>query len=137
MKKKLVVLAVAGSVFAVAGLLFAHHSATEYDSGRTITLQGTVTEFRLINPHPLLYFTVKSETGEVEEWFAESGSPPFRWYNNGWKANSLKPGDLLTITGSPSKDSRKRLLLRKFVGPNGVEGPGGNQPQPGRDQAQY
>ena len=122
-KKLLVVLAVGGSIFAAAGLLLAHHSATGYDREREITLQGTVTEFRLTNPHPLLYFTAKDETGNVEEWFAESGSPPNRWYNDGWKANALKPGTPITITGNPSKDDRKRLMLRKMVAPNGLVWP--------------
>ena len=125
MKKKLLIpLNVSGFVLVAAGLLFAHHSGNNYDSGRQVTLQGTVTEFKLVNPHPLLYFTVKSENGVDEEWFAESGSPMFRWYNNGWRADSLKPGDQITVTGSLSKDNRKRLQLRKFVAPNGKEGPG-------------
>jgi len=125
MRKQIIVaLAVAASIFAAASLSFAHHSGNNYDSGRQITLQGTVTEFKLVNPHPLLYFTVKGENGKDEEWFAESALPPFRWYNNGWRADSLKVGDSITVTGSPSKDSRKRLQLRKFVDASGREGPG-------------
>lgn len=120
-KKLLGVLAVVGSVFAATGLLLAHHSANNYDSGKQITLQGTVTEFRLVNPHPLLYFTVKGETGNVEEWFAESGNPPARWYNSGFNSNVLKPGAPITITGSPSKDGRKMVRIRKLVGPSGQE----------------
>lgn len=135
-KKLLVVLAVTCSVFA-AGLLLAHHSTTNYDTERQITLQGTVTEFRLVNPHPLLYFKVKNEGGKEEEWFAESALPPARWFNNGWKANSLKPGDPITITGSPAKDGSRAMALRKFVGPSGQEGPGAAQDLPGRAQPPY
>jgi len=121
-RKLLVVLAVVGSVFSAAGLLLAHHSASNFDTGRVITLQGTVTEFKLLNPHPLLYFNVKDEAGNVEEWFGESGIAPFRWYNRGWPETALKPGDAITITGNPAKDSsRKMLRIHTIIGADGRE----------------
>lgn len=121
-RKFLVVLAVVGSVFSATVLLLAHHSLANIDREREITLQGTITEFKLVNPHPLLYFTVTDEAGKVEEWFGESGISPARWYNRGWKANALKPGDAITITGNPAKDSSLRLLrIIRIVDPSGRE----------------
>jgi hypothetical protein len=114
-RKRLVVLAVVGSVFSAAGLLLAHHSTAHFDT-RVITLKGTVTEFKLVNPHPLLYFTVTDEAGNVAEWFGESGIAPFRWYNRGWKGNSLEPGDAITVEGNPSKDSSQKVLrMRRII----------------------
>ena len=60
----------------VAPLVLAHHAATQYETDKLITLKGTVTEFRFVNPHPHLYFQVKDEAGTVSEWIAESGAPP-------------------------------------------------------------
>jgi hypothetical protein len=100
-------------------LLRAHHADSMYDKEHPITLHGTVTEFQFINPHPHIYFDVKDESGKVEKWIAESGSPPARMYNYGWKANALKPGDQFTVTGSPAKDGRKLLRILKMIGPSG------------------
>ena len=119
MKNRLVAaLAAAIGVLVVPYLVLAHHAATNYDAGKQITLQGTVTEFKFGNPHPHVYFQAKDEAGNVVEWIAESGSPPARWYNSGWRANALKPGDAVTITGSPSKDGRKMVRIRKMVNPS-------------------
>jgi len=119
-----IVLAVVGGVFAIVGPLFAHHAANTYDRTKEITLEGTVTEWRLGNPHPTLYFTVKGPDGSIGEWFAESQSPPYRWFNNGWNKNTIKSGDTITITGHPSKEpGRKRIAIVKVVAPSGVEYP--------------
>ena len=121
------VLAAALGVLMLCGPLLAHHADTEYDRQHPITLRGTVTDFEFVNPHPHLYFEVKDESGNVEKWIAESGTPPSRMYNSGWRANALKPGDAVTITGSPSKDGRKMMRIRKIVSPSGqtwTEGPG-------------
>src|SRR3990172_6830569 len=102
-------LAVGVILLAVSGPVFAHHSTVNFDREKQITLQGTVTDFKLLNPHPAVYFQVKDEAGNVVEWIAGSASPPARWYNSGWRANALKPGDAITITGNPSKDGQKVL----------------------------
>ena len=102
-------------------LVLAHHAATQYETDKLITLQGTVTEFRFVSPHPHLYFEVKDAAGNVAVWVAESGAPPSRWYNSGWRANALKVGDSITITGGPRKDGQKMLRIRKIVSPSGQE----------------
>jgi len=113
--------AVAIGVLVVPYLVLAHHAATNYDTEKLVTLQGTVTEFKFVNPHPHVYFKAKDEAGNLVDWIAESGGPPARWYNSGWRANALKPGDAITITGGPSKDGRKMMRIRKIVSPSGQE----------------
>jgi hypothetical protein len=103
------------------GTLLAHHSASNYETDKLVTLQGTVTNFRFGNPHPVVYFQAKDAAGNMAEWIAESGAPPARWYNSGWRANALKSGDEITITGGPAKDGRKMLRIRKIVSPGGKE----------------
>ena len=127
--RRLAVWAVAIGVLVVPAMVLAHHAATNYETDKLITVTGTVTEFRFVNPHPHVYFQVKDEAGNVAEWIAESGGPPARWYNSGWRANALKPGDAVTITGGPSKDGRKMLRIRKIVSPSGREWTEGAQAQ--------
>jgi hypothetical protein len=123
MRNRLAITLSVVGVLAMAGPLLAHHAASSYDNTKEIKLEGTVTEFRMVNPHPQLYFTVKGPDG-TEEWFGESQSPPYRWYNNGWKANTIKAGDTVTIIGRPSRESgRKRVNITKIFGPNGAEYP--------------
>ena len=127
MKNRLVAaLAVAIGVLVVPALVVAHHSAANFDMGKQITLQGTVTVFKFVNPHPYVHFQVKDESGNVADWIAETARPPATLYNTGWRPNALKPGDPITITGSPSKDGRKVLQLQKMVTPSGQEWLGGH-----------
>ena len=127
--RRLAALAVAIGVLVVPAAVLAHHAATNYDTEKLVTLTGTVTEFKFVNPHPHVYFQVKDEAGNMVEWIGESGAPPSRWYNSGWRANALKPGDPVTITGGPSKDGRKMLRIRKMVIPSGQEWTEGAQAQ--------
>ena len=115
------VLSVVICLLVAPALVLAHHAATQYETDKLITLQGTVTEFRFVSPHPHLYFEVKDAAGNVAVWVAESGAPPSRWYNSGWRANALKVGDSITITGGPRKDGQKMLRIRKIVSPSGQE----------------
>jgi hypothetical protein len=118
---RLAVLSVVIGLLVAPVLVLAHHAATQYETDKLITLQGKVTEFRFVNPHPHLYFEVKDSAGDVSVWIAESGAPPARWYNAGWRANALKAGDLITITGGPRKDGQKMMRIRKIVSPSGQE----------------
>ena len=113
------VVAVGVVLLTVSKPMFGHHSAANYDTDKQIELQGTVTDFKFANPHPLVYFQVKGEDGNVVEWVGESASPPPRWYNSGWRANALQPGDAITISGNPMKDGGKMLRIRKIVHASG------------------
>ena len=99
----------------VSSSLLAHHSASIYDRDHIVTLTGTVTEFAFANPHVQIYFDVTDGKGNTETWIAESG-PPNRLYRAGWTSKTLKPGDKITVTGSPLKDGRKLLSIKKLEG---------------------
>ena len=117
MENKLVVLALAVGLLMVAAPLFAHHSSAMYDMEHPVSLTGTVTEFKFINPHVQIYFQVKDENGNVVKWVAGSGAPQ-RLYRRGWNAKTLNPGDEITVTCAPAKDGRKICSVRRLVGPN-------------------
>ncbi len=116
--KLLTVLAVVVGLLVVAGPMFAHHSAAIYDRENLVTLTGTVTEFRFANPHIQIHFEVKDENGNVVKWIASTASPT-RMFRRGWSKTTLKPGDEITVTGTPAKNGRKAMRLTKLVGPTG------------------
>jgi len=117
-KKQVAVLAVAASLLLVAGPMFAHHSMALYDKEHPITMQGTVTEFRMVNPHVQIHFEVKDENGNLVKWTAGSVNPR-QLYRTGWNTKTLQPGDEITVTCNPAKDGRKLCSVLKLVGPNG------------------
>jgi len=121
MKSQFVGWAAAVVLLAVSGPLFGHHnSAARYDKEHPVTLNGTVTEFKMVNPHARLRFDVKDENGTIVKWEVESGSPS-GLYRRGWRIDDLKPGDRITVTGAPAVDGSKTMELTKLVTPSGKE----------------
>ena len=102
---------------------FAHHGASEYDMTKIVTLSGTVKELQFVNPHTLLTFTVKDESGKAIEWEGELPSPNLL-SRRGWSRSTLKPGDQVTIIGAPAKNGEKGMQVKKLVFPDGHELPG-------------
>ncbi len=80
----------------------AHHSYAVFDRNRTITLKGTVREFMWTNPHVGFVLTV-SERGKAVDYAVEAQSPN-ALERTGWKADTLKPGDRLTVRIHPFRD---------------------------------
>jgi hypothetical protein len=99
MKPRSIVLS-AGLVIAFAALpALAHHAFNaEFDRQKPITLTGKVTKVEWSNPHARIYFDVKGEKGDVVNWDFEMGSPN-GLMRNGWRRDSLKVGDEITVSG--------------------------------------
>ena len=112
--KSFVVLALAAGLLTISGPTFAHHSSALYDQEREITLTGTVTEFRLTNPHMQILFDVKTDQGNIEHW-RSNGDNPVNLRRRGWNRNTIKPGDQITVSGHPVKDGRPLMSTRKIV----------------------
>jgi hypothetical protein len=111
------------SIFLISIPLRAHHGATEYDMTKIVTLRATVTELQYVNPHTLLAFTVKDDSGKAVEWQGELPSPNLL-SRRGWSRSTLKPGDQVTIIGAPAKNGEKGMQVKKLVFPDGRELPG-------------
>src|SRR5215510_16257996 len=89
----------------------AHHSFTaEYDSKKVRQFTGTVTKVEWTNPHARFYLDVR-ENGTVTNWNFELGSPLFL-RKLGWRSDSLKLGDQVTVEGYLAKDGAKMANAR-------------------------
>lgn len=102
----------ASSIVALLSLYFlsvsapvaAHHGfSVEFDKDSPITLTGTVTKMEFMNPHIYFYVDVKGKDGKVVNWAFEGG-PPNVIYRQGWRKDTLKPGDVVTVKGFRAKD---------------------------------
>ena len=109
----------------------AHHSfAAQYDANQQVTLQGVITKVEWMNPHAYFYLDVTDAQGKVANWAVEGGAPNVL-YREGWKPNSLKIGDRVTILGSRAKDGSNLVNALSFKLPDGrcvfagTSGPGG------------
>jgi hypothetical protein len=105
---------------------FGHHSFTMFDQSKTVTLRGTVKDFRWTNPHVFIQFLVKNEHGSEEEWSIEMTSPE-HLSRAGWRPGTLKPGDKLTLIVHPLHNNAKGAQYLSGTGPNGPL-LGGQQP---------
>jgi len=95
---------VAGAALIAAAPTLAHHSfAAEFDANSPIELTGTVTKVAWANPHTFFYIDVANAGGEIETWALEMGSPN-GLMRRGWTRDSMKIGDVVTVTGSRAKD---------------------------------
>ncbi len=103
-----------------AASLQAHHGLSAYDMTATRSLKGTITSFDLANPHAQIAFDVKDDAGTVEHWTVESGPAIRAMKEAGWRADSLKPGDEVTIFFHPSKRAVNVGVLIRVVFPDGA-----------------
>ena len=124
------------SLVVMAGVgapLSAHHSfAAHYDMSKPITIEGSLVEVRLSNPHSWFYLDVKEADGTTSRWSFEAGTPS-GMLRNGYKKSELPPGTAVTITGFQARDhSQKVGMLRQLTTADGrTYGMFGPQQAPG------
>ena len=98
----------------------AHHSfAVFFDETKSVSVSGSVTEFRFTNPHAIIEITRKTPQGQIETWRAETNAVTLL-RRRGWTADSLKVGDMVTIDGWPSRDGSRYLRVRRVVRSDGT-----------------
>jgi hypothetical protein len=113
-----------GVVLSIAAVLVAtvpsaaHHGGATFDTTKTLTLQGTVTEWIWANPHCFLKFDAKDDTGTIRNWVVETGNPT-DMSRSGWARSSFKVGDVVTVTLQPVKSGAPVGRIRGVVLPNG------------------
>ena len=116
-------LGLGGFLVAVAALavpLSAHHGTASFDTGKTVTVKGTVTEYVWSNPHVLVKVDVKDESGDIAHWVLEAQNPVTQ-AGRGWSKNTFKPGDEVSLDITPAKNSRPVGEIRGHIVINGKE----------------
>jgi hypothetical protein len=109
-----------------AARLTAHHSfAAQYDRDKPVTLKGAVTRIEWANPHIYFYMDVQEAAGVVN-WAIEGGAPT-SLYRAGWRKDSMKIGDVVTVNGFLARDGTKLANMRNAILADGREVFGGQQ----------
>jgi hypothetical protein len=121
----------AGALLFTAMRSSAHHAfAAEYDVNKHVKVSGTVTDFKWTNPHAWLYVDGKDESGKVNRWGFEMGSPN-GLIHRGWTSMELKIGDQITVEGFGAKDRKNTANASTVILPDGRKLFGGFQSTPG------
>jgi hypothetical protein len=113
-------LAIAASLGLIAAVpLLAHHSfSAEFDGNRPVTLKGVVTKVDWANPHVYFFIDVKDAKGTVVNWACETDGPN-ALIRRGWKHESLKAGDQVTVEAYRAKDGSNYADARLVMLPDG------------------
>jgi hypothetical protein len=89
----------------------AHHAfAPVYDGGRTVTVAGIVTAFRLVNPHAQMSVDVTDDAGKVVTWNVEFDGR-LNLTNGGWSDDTVTIGERLSVTGNPTHTGSSRMFF--------------------------
>jgi len=126
-----------GFLFSATMPLIAHHSfAAEYDSAKRIKLTGVVTKVEWMNPHIYYYIDVKGEDGKVTNYAVEGGTPG-SLYRQGWRKDSLRIGDTITVDGFKAKDGGNHVNGRRVILADGTRVFGGSSDDGGPTAESY
>jgi hypothetical protein len=100
--------------------LLAHHSFAMFDQSKEVTLVGTVKEFQWTNPHSFIHVEVAAGP-HAGTWDIELNSPN-NLKRQGWRADSVKSGDKVTLLANPLRDlgDRKGGLFIAVTLPDGT-----------------
>jgi Family of unknown function (DUF6152) len=111
-------LILAGLCLAVSQAAVAHHSTTYY-ALEPKTIQGTVVEFRWRNPHAVVVWDAKDESGKTVRWAGELSSVT-TLMGDGLTKDSLKQGDEIIFSVRPSKAGTAAAVIQSMKRPNGT-----------------
>ena len=95
---------------------YSHHGTSiVYDLTQTITMSGTVTDFRFVNPHTIIYLDVHGEDGKVVSWLGGLSAQTSLSQREGWTKETLKPGDEITVTGAPARGGVTSVWVQQAI----------------------
>ena len=103
---------------ALAAPVGAHHSPVMFDRTVAKTIVGTVVRFTWTNPHSAIQLDVPNESGGVDRWGVEMGSPQ-SMVRAGWRSNIIKAGDTVTVVVNPLKSGEFGGIFVSITLPDG------------------
>jgi hypothetical protein len=121
-KKNLIIgmLATLISIVLLPSNAAAHHGITgQFDLEQVLRVKGVVNRVRFVNPHAYVYFKVKNDQGEEEQWRCElrSGSLLKR---KGWSVDMFAIGSTIEIFGSPDRRDPKTVYTETITFEDGT-----------------
>jgi hypothetical protein len=135
MNSRMLIFAMSASAAAAfAAPVLAHHSFAMFDQEKTVSLKGTVKDFEWANPHVWIRLLVTDpSTNKQLEYAFEMGSV-IRSTKDGWTRDTIRPGDVITVTMHPLKDGSRGGMYLAADLPNGKKmgrtGPAVGLPDP-------
>ena len=99
-------LGIAGFALLLAAPASAHHSFAMFDREKSVTMTGIVKEFEWTNPHVWIHVMVGDASGKPVEWSFEMQAIATN-AALGWRADSVKPGDKVSVDFHPLKDGSR------------------------------
>jgi uncharacterized protein DUF6152 len=101
------------AILASTASIAAHHSfAAQFDRDKPITLKGSVTRMEWANPHVYFYMDVADAKGAVANWAIE-GQAPSVLYRAGFRKDSAKYGDVVTVEGYLARDGSRLVNMAR------------------------
>jgi hypothetical protein len=100
-----------------ASTFYAHHASIGVDRTKTVTVEGTVKEFKWGNPHAWLELTVTKDN-KTELWNFEM-LPPSYLIPAGWTRSTVKVGDKVKVTANGMIDGSPGGLFVSITLPDG------------------
>src|SRR5215510_6090567 len=93
-------------LFSAAAPTLAHHAVSaEFDRNKPITFTGTVKKVDWMNPHIYTHIESKDASGKTVVYEVEGGAPN-ALFRNGWRPDSVKVGETVTVSGSRAKNEQ-------------------------------
>ena len=83
----------------------AHHSTAAFDSDTVVAIEGTITQFRWINPHASIKLEGTASGDHPDGLWTVEMTAPNVLINQGWKRNSVQPGDKVTMFVNPLRNA--------------------------------
>ena len=134
MRHRLIIASVASIALLMPLRAAAHHGSAVFDTGKRVVLKGAVKQWVYSNPHCLLSLDVMGEDGQVVTWIVE-GQAPNVIFPVGYRKDSFKAGDQVSITVEPVKNGRPLGRILQSVLADGTTLGAATSP-PGRPAAQ-
>ena len=84
-----------------------------YDASQPVTLEGAITAFHYVNPHPFVEIQVVATDGRAESWRLEFDNLS-ELADAGMSVETFRAGDHITVTGSRARDKSRSAYVRRL-----------------------